>query len=547
MQLDAAPETVPAAVLGRASCLIPDRLYFLSLRGYPKGDERSYFWTADHDLVYEPFEADFGPLNICMLVKFCRATTNLLRAPQLEGRRLYFYSSHDGHKRANAGYLIAAFAVLCLDFTPRDAWAMLAESYPPFLPYRDVSVGVSLYNCTIPHCLQGLYRAKKLGWVDWRRFDCAEYEMFEQPQCGDWNWIVPGKLLAFCAPHAETPASYGFKYLTPQQYAPVFRERGVSGVVRLCKRTYDAKRFEDAGLQHLDLIFPDGSVPTDAVVTRFLEFVDASPGAVAVHCKAGLGRTGTLIGCHLIKTHGFTPEAAIAWMRICRPGCVIGPQQQYLLDAGRRLRHRAEAAAAAAVPTPPPQKALTSALSPTKKQQKTAQTSGRRSVLLGSGGGAAAAATAASNQARSATVDANSIDSHTVSLLNRSRHMQREIDSILSASSAAASRRQPSAPSSVPRHPSQAFVADVAAAAAAAASDDEDACGVSPARGLRSADSLAATDDASAGSSNPPTPDIGSITAKRLKSLRTLTSPPAAVVKVCALAGDTHTPPPPPH
>ncbi len=45
---------------------------------------------------------------------------------------------------------------------------------------------------------------------------------------------------------------------------------------------------------------------------------------------AGLGRTGTLIGAYLMKHYKFTAAEAIAWLRICRPGSVIGPQQNYL-------------------------------------------------------------------------------------------------------------------------------------------------------------------------------------------------------------------------
>lgn len=45
---------------------------------------------------------------------------------------------------------------------------------------------------------------------------------------------------------------------------------------------------------------------------------------------AGLGRTGTLIGCYLMKHYKFTAAETIAWLRICRPGSIIGPQQNYL-------------------------------------------------------------------------------------------------------------------------------------------------------------------------------------------------------------------------
>lgn len=45
---------------------------------------------------------------------------------------------------------------------------------------------------------------------------------------------------------------------------------------------------------------------------------------------AGLGRTGTLIACYIMKHYKFTHAEAIAWIRVCRPGSIIGPQQHFL-------------------------------------------------------------------------------------------------------------------------------------------------------------------------------------------------------------------------
>jgi len=72
-----------------------------------------------------------------------------------------------------------------------------------------------------------------------------------------------------------------------------------------------------------------------------------------VHCKAGLGRTGSCIGAYLMKHYGFTAREAIGWMRVCRPGSVIGPQQAFLESIeGRMWDEGARFHAARALPPP---------------------------------------------------------------------------------------------------------------------------------------------------------------------------------------------------
>ena len=83
------------------------------------------------------------------------------------------------------------------------------------------------------------------------------------------------------------------------------------------------------------MIFIDGSIPPEHIVEQFVSsceehFSKPGSGAIAVHCKAGLGRTGTLIGVYAMKHYQIPAETFIGWIRIARPGSVLGPQQFYL-------------------------------------------------------------------------------------------------------------------------------------------------------------------------------------------------------------------------
>jgi len=86
------------------------------------------------------------------------------------------------------------------------------------------------------------------------------------------------------------------------------------------------------------LYFPDGSVPSMEIVEKFLELTEATNGAIAVHCKAGLGRTGTLIGCYAMKHYYFPAADFIGYIRIARPGSILGPQQNYLIEMEKKMR-----------------------------------------------------------------------------------------------------------------------------------------------------------------------------------------------------------------
>lgn len=83
----------------------------------------------------------------------------------------------------------------------------------------------------------------------------------------------------------------GYPLHAPEAYFPYFRKHNVTTVVRLNKKIYDAKRFTDAGFDHYDLFFVDGSTPSDIIARRFLHVCESTDGAVAVHCKGEVANT----------------------------------------------------------------------------------------------------------------------------------------------------------------------------------------------------------------------------------------------------------------
>jgi protein-tyrosine phosphatase len=68
---------------------------------------------------------------------------------------------------------------------------------------------------------------------------------------------------------------------------------------------------DELGIERIAIPMRDGQVPTEAQVTSFMDVTNDAVGKVFVHCGAGVGRTGTMVGSYLVGTGMASPAEAL--------------------------------------------------------------------------------------------------------------------------------------------------------------------------------------------------------------------------------------------
>ncbi|KAF3940616.1 hypothetical protein ABW19_dt0209939 [Dactylella cylindrospora] len=328
------------------------------------------FFTVDDRLFYNKFHLDFGPMNIGHLYRFALCLHEYLSAKENKGRQVVFWSRADPKSRANAACLATAYLVLVQNWPPHMALAPISQLDPPLMPFRDAGYSQADYMITIQDILYGIFKAKECRLLSLKYFDVENYERFERVDQGDFNWVSPD-FIAFASPIFPPPpppkklpnGQMGPRLQYTEEYFSKYKPQGgdfptnleelakakltdsfrnvlehfytedVGLVVRLNSHLYPAQYFTAMGITHIDMIFDDGTCPTDEILRKFIYMahkVISKGKKIAVHCKAGLGRTGCLIGAYLIYRYGFSANECIGYMRFMRPGMVVGPQQHWM-------------------------------------------------------------------------------------------------------------------------------------------------------------------------------------------------------------------------
>jgi Polymorphic toxin system, DSP-PTPase phosphatase len=128
-------------------------------------------------------------------------------------------------------------------------------------------------------------------------------------------WVEPGRFLA-----GEYPAYTFGKYLRKRLAA--FLEAGIDTFIDLTDPDelppYLSALKEQAYAQEMDVTYnritiSDHSVPAPETMRAILDEIDAALAEgrrIYLHCWGGIGRTGTVVGCYLVR-HGRSGEQAL--------------------------------------------------------------------------------------------------------------------------------------------------------------------------------------------------------------------------------------------
>ncbi|KAK4753989.1 hypothetical protein SAY87_002093 [Trapa incisa] len=115
---------------------------------------------------------------------------------------------------------------------------------------------------------------------------------------------------------------------------PRLKQLGVGGVITL-NEPYETlvptSLYSAHGIDHLiiptrDYLFAPSSVDINKAVD-FIHRNSACGQTTYVHCKAGRGRSTTVVLCYLVKHKHMTPAAALHYVRSRRPRVLLAPSQ----------------------------------------------------------------------------------------------------------------------------------------------------------------------------------------------------------------------------
>lgn len=162
--------------------------------------------------------------------------------------------------------------------------------------------------------------------VDWQPLAADPQAVPASRGPNGFAWLVPGRLAGAPQPGVVRSMDFDLKAL---------RGCGVTVLITLTENDLPQEPLQQHGLRNLHLPVRDHESPTVAQIQMLLARMSAMLRAgevLAVHCLAGLGRTGTVLAAWLVR-EGLTADEALRRVRLIDAQYVQSQAQEDLLYA----------------------------------------------------------------------------------------------------------------------------------------------------------------------------------------------------------------------
>jgi atypical dual specificity phosphatase len=157
----------------------------------------------------------------------------------------------------------------------------------------------------------------------------GEYDLTEEEQrqfiVPNFSWLIENRLAGVSYPRSEDALA-------------LLWQLGVKALLSLSEEPVPTDLLTRYGFQMEHLPVADFTTPTLSQVEQAVASINgffAQGLPVAVHCGAGLGRTGTVLACYLVS-QGSSAKQAIEQVRTKRPGSIETPEQQAVIELYER-------------------------------------------------------------------------------------------------------------------------------------------------------------------------------------------------------------------
>ena len=135
----------------------------------------------------------------------------------------------------------------------------------------------------------------------------------------NFSWIIEEKLAGSAIPTSKEEIDW-------------IKQEGVKSIVTIREEPLEDEWIKDVNYLHVhsnDMGIPEFSDLVNSVDFIHQRITNEEP--VMVHCLAGLGRTGTILACYLIKYEDMTAGDAIEKVRQERHGAIQSFSQEEII------------------------------------------------------------------------------------------------------------------------------------------------------------------------------------------------------------------------